>query len=532
MPPPTKEQLANREAAMSIPPEDLASFSVANPGMSFDTEELAHYNSSLSSSSLAPTGSPIIPPTQSPRDYSPFATASFESLLADFNKPVAEEAVGGDLQKRILDSLGTIGTEKTRQQTLEGEAGLPGQRQELQGVLNQLQGLQKEALAIPLQIQQEFAGRGVTKGGVAPIETGRLRENTIKSLGLAAIGQTLQGNITLANQTIQNALDAEFEPERQKLATLEKLYTFNRDALERIDKKKADKLQLTLSERSRVLSEQRADREYSSQLMLSAAKSGATPDVLEKMRNSTPEEAIALGSKYFGEEFKQKAEQQAFENKIRTRELALKEADFALNRRTSLLQLAGTGDAQAIKELGYDPRDIPLSYEKLASYESQKINIEKDISDIQAALNNKVGLQASSGLARGAFSSSLLGESGTPFGVLSAPLVAQKRNSFIATARYVVNNLRLEKVGELAEAGIKLNPISEKEIKLMGEASKRLASIGDYDDNGTLKGFIVSDTEVDREMRTVLDHYQKALDEINVSMTMTEADRREIANIK
>ena len=267
----------------------------------------------LSTTNLTPTQAPVIPPPLTSRDFSSFASASIESLLADFNKPTAEETAGGDLQSRILESLGTIGTERSRQQTLEQEAGLPEQRKELQAVINQLQGLQKEAIAIPLQIQQEFAGRGATRAGVAPIETGRLRENAIKSLSLAAIGQTLQGNISLAQSTIKDALDAEFEPERQKLATLQQLYTFNKDALERKDKKKAEALRIKLTERERILNEQRADKEYSSNLMLEASKFGAPADVLEQMRNSTPDVAIALGAKYFGEDFKRKAEQQAFE---------------------------------------------------------------------------------------------------------------------------------------------------------------------------------------------------------------------------
>lgn len=528
----------------SFTPEQLKAFDYANTlGTGVQT---------ISSADLQGTPELQIPQVPPSRDFGGLASVNLENLLAQFNAPTQAEQTGSDLQNQILSLTQSLGGERQRQQTLETEAGLPAQRQELQSVINQLQGLSKEAQAIPLQIQQEFEGRGATVGGVQPIQAGRLRENAIKSLGLAAIGQTLQGNISLAEQTIQNALDAEFEPQRTELQVLQQSYLFNKDILERTDKKRADSLKILLDERSRILDMEENDKRYVSDLMLQAAQMGAPTSVLNQMYSSTPEGAIALGSKYLGAEFKQRAEQQAFENGIRTREITLREASLRIEERKNLIDLAKMGDKDAIAELGYDPNNISLTDDELRAFETQKINIEKDIQDLQSALDNNVGLNASTGLIRGklsvAASGFVGGASGAGVGTLAggplgtaiggvggftagAAYTAQKRNSFMGTATYVVNNLRLEKVGELAAMGIKLNPISEAELRLMGEASKRLSALGDYDESGALLGFKGTANEVKTEFETVLEHYKKALAEINREMLLSDEELDEIKNL-
>lgn len=267
---------------------------------SFEAAGLAVPDTAISVQDLEKTQSAIQVPEQPPApDRRPTVDAGLQGILDQFKQEVPEEAVQTDLQSRILDITGTLGGQKERQQELEAEAGLGEQRTELQGVIGQLQGLSKEAQAIPLQIQQEFAGRGATRAGVAPIQTARLRENAIKSLGLSAIGQTLQGNISLAQSSIQQALDAEFEPEERKLATLQQLYTFNRDALERTDKKRADQLNLVISERNRQLELDRLDKEEIFNIGLIAQQNGAPTNVVQQaFESGNREEALGVIGQY------------------------------------------------------------------------------------------------------------------------------------------------------------------------------------------------------------------------------------------
>jgi hypothetical protein len=163
-----------------------------------------------------------------------------------------------------------LGGETARKRQLEGEAGLPGQQKELLSITSQLQTLAKETQAIPLEIQQEAAGMGVTAGGVAPIQADRIRRNAIKSLGLAAVGQTIQGNISLAQAQVQSQIDAEFEPKKNEIAILQKAYDMNKDALERFDRKRADQLNVLIQERNRDLQYKHEDKSTASAMAMAA----------------------------------------------------------------------------------------------------------------------------------------------------------------------------------------------------------------------------------------------------------------------
>lgn len=507
--------------------------------------QLPDVSQPISSTDLQETPSITIPQEQPTTNFDSVIQSALEGLSSAQSQVGKTEQTQDDLSSALLRLTSDLGMESSRRRDIETEQGIKGRETALTSSINRLKSLSLQSQDLGnqfantgIRVQEQFPG-ALSRNAIQARTAGEQRKIAVKQADItsqalqeAATAYAMQGDLDSARQAVTDAVNAEFEPLKNQLAVIKEAYTINKDALERIDKKKADNLNILLSERTRILNQRQSERQTTLQMSLDAAKSGASSDVVRKMQETTPEEAIAIGAQFFGEEFKRKAEQQAFENGIMTQELGLKQAEFALKKRALLLESANSGDVNAIKELGYDPRDRKLSYDELKSFETQKINIEKDIGDIQNALKNQVGLDAASGLVRGqkGVFTAIAGQSGTPFGVLAAPYVASKRNSFVATARYVVNNLRLEKVGELAAAGIKLNPISEKEIKLMGEASKRLASIGDYDDNGTLTGFIVSPKEVTIEMTSVLEHYQKALDEINVSMTLTKAEKDEIAN--
>lgn len=479
----------------------------------------------ITSDALKPTESLTIPDPVTPKDPSPLATSSIEGLLAAYNAPTKEEEQQGDIISQILNTQDVLGTQATRRKTLEEQAGLPGQRQEVQNIVNQLQGLGKEAMAIPLQIQQEALGRGVTAAGMAPIQSARLRENAIKSLTLAAIGQTLQGNLTLAETNITNALEAEFAPERAKLETLKQIYQFNKDALERIDKKRAENLNILINERERIINAKEAERKLTYDLSLEAARSGAPMSVIEQMRSTTPDRAMGIAAKYLGAEFKQRMEQQAFENGLKTREMQIKEAEYGLNRRLTMLNLAKAGDAAAIKELGYDPNDLPLTPEEVTSFEEQQNLMQRDIDILNNLLLNDAGIEASGGLLRGGVPGAILE---APLGPLGAAYSTAKKQDFLADAGYVIKNITFKKMQELAEQGIKLTPVSERELKAMGDAADALVSAADYDEAGNLRGFRMSEDKMREQFRMILKHYQNAKDDISVNLMLSDEDRKAI----
>jgi len=300
MPPQTEEQKQNAFQAAGLNQNQIERVRAGLPQQAPDPSEIdVETMKEPSEQALRVPEPPQIP------DFQRQIDANLENITQFLQQPTQTEETQGDLQQRILESLETLGGEQAQRRELEEEAGIPEQQRQLQELVGQLQTLQKESQAIPLQIQQDFAGRGATRGGVEPIEAGRLRENAIKSLQLSAQAQTLQGNIALAQQNINSAIEAEFSQEEARLQTLKQLYAFNRDELNRIAEERRDiagrferaatqKLEFALQERERTIQQRKADREAIYQTGILARKNGADTDTVQSIFDSaTPEEAVA-----------------------------------------------------------------------------------------------------------------------------------------------------------------------------------------------------------------------------------------------
>ena len=93
-----------------------------------------------------------------------------------------------------------------RREREEQEFGVAGAEQTYEDYARQLRDIQREQQAIPLTVQSEFLGRGVTRSGTAPIEAGRLRENAIKALTLSSSLDAAQGLLSSANRKVERAL--------------------------------------------------------------------------------------------------------------------------------------------------------------------------------------------------------------------------------------------------------------------------------------------------------------------------------------
>jgi hypothetical protein len=257
-------------------------------------------------------------------------TSSLGQMTSATQEVTPAEKTQKTVSDRLLQAYQKLTGKSQVQQEAEQTAGLPEYQKQLTDVSSQIQALQKEASAIPLQVQQDFTGRGATVGGVAPIQTAMLRNNAIKSLGLSSIAQTLQGNIALAQQQADRAVETEFAPVQAEIDYLSKAYEMNKDVLTREDKKKADALQIQLTERQRLLDNQKEDKKIVLGWAAEAAKNGAPALLLSRASEmGDPNQALALLSPYF-------TDPEAKANALADR--AYKNAQTAqLNRETELM---------------------------------------------------------------------------------------------------------------------------------------------------------------------------------------------------
>src|SRR3990167_1785175 len=111
---------------------------------------------------------------------------------------------------------------------LQGQAEFRAEQERLQGVpaltqtqtdlSSRLKTLQNEALAIPLQLQQEAVGRGITTGGLRPIQTEALRKNAIQALSINSLLEASRGNLATAQALADRAVAQRFDPIKEEIA--------------------------------------------------------------------------------------------------------------------------------------------------------------------------------------------------------------------------------------------------------------------------------------------------------------------------
>lgn len=197
------------------------------------------------------------------------------------------DAIGNE----ILTSMDKLGTKAARKLELENQAGLSGYQKQLNDINGQLASLAAEALGKQLDAQGKPIANSFINRQVDAIE----REKTVKALGLNAIAQTLQGNISLANDTVTKALDAEFQPITDKIEYLKVALQMNENKMTRAEKAKAAEQAIKLKEYEMTVENQREERKNIYNVMLEAAKNGADSSTLNAIRSAkTAKEAIGL----------------------------------------------------------------------------------------------------------------------------------------------------------------------------------------------------------------------------------------------
>lgn len=302
--------------------------SIKQGGQGFD----ASYAASLGydptkTSAPASTGTQYAPPPATPMTYTADAVTSptqpyktpgtmpttpddyYSKIIASI--PSSADIVGqttgaqtdaqntaATLKQKILDTLTKLGGKGAAQATAEQNAGLPDLQKQLTDITSQMTAIDNQAKAIPLQDQQDVEGRGVTAGGLAPIEAGELRRNAIKKLGLSSVAATLQGNIALANDTVARTISAEFDPLQNQLDYLKTFYTMNQGDMAAADKTAAAQIAAKLAERQDKIDQNKSDRENVLKAVNAAAAAGAPAAVISQALAADLDTATKLLAPY------------------------------------------------------------------------------------------------------------------------------------------------------------------------------------------------------------------------------------------
>lgn len=233
----------------------------------------------------------------------PTPAPNYNSLVASFAQDTQQaQEQQSQAQQGVQDSTNAL---LTLSRQLEGQTLEQQQLEQQQGIpqLNQdLLDLQNQARQRNLQYQQQFVtaeGKPVPMDVIVGEQAQLQRQNAIDIALINSNIQAKQGQLGLAQATVQSALNAKYEPIKAQIETQKLILDSNYKLLSSADKKLADAKQAELNMRLKEIEEQKQKENDIRSLSLTIAKNGAPLSVINKINGAqTFEDAIVSASPY------------------------------------------------------------------------------------------------------------------------------------------------------------------------------------------------------------------------------------------
>lgn len=200
-----------------------------------------------------------------------------------------------------LESL--LGNKAQDTTNLYDTTGVTNLYNQLSDLNAQATGLKNEAAAIPIQVQQQALGQGVTDRGIAPIETAKLRDNALKALSLGQQYAIVSGNYdkarNYADQLITakySQIEANINARKTDLAALEK-YDLTPAQTKLLNAQNA-----AIKKQEQELADKKANEKAISDMIVNASSQGAPSTLLERAKLAkTPTEVATVLGQYAGD---------------------------------------------------------------------------------------------------------------------------------------------------------------------------------------------------------------------------------------
>jgi len=235
---------------------------------------------------------------------------SIKELTTDFSsffQPSEAEKEKDIFSSELEKITASIAGEPTFRAEQEKEQDILGKKQAVTDLSEQLKSIQAEEKQlmeqqrlIPLQVQETAQGR-FGMAGVQQITSSQLRQLSIRQGMVASRGYSVSaalqaqvGNLANAQEMVENAIKAEFDPKKAELEVLKVNIDNIYDTLDREDKRRADATKLALNERERLLDEQENTKKGILDIYTTAASRDIDALTLRNILNSRSiEEATA-----------------------------------------------------------------------------------------------------------------------------------------------------------------------------------------------------------------------------------------------
>ena len=236
----------------------------------------------------SPQNSPIFPVDRLDSATPPMQLTEPEKKADDLTTQLQE------LQNRLIG-------QSAFQAEQETAAGIPELRKTQTDLSARLKTIQNEASAIPLQLQQEATGRGITTGGLRPIQTAALRNNAIQALGISSLLEASRGNLTTAQDLADRAVAQKFDPIKEEIAV--KMANLNlilkSPTYSLADKNRAQNQLDIQNAKKRQIEKEETDQKKIFDIATTAAGNGADSLTLDKIiKVKTPGDALIAAGRF------------------------------------------------------------------------------------------------------------------------------------------------------------------------------------------------------------------------------------------
>lgn len=405
---------------------------------------------------------------QTPKPTPVFPVASLDTTPP--LQPTEPEKKAEELTTDIQGLTQKLADQSALRTQKEAELGVPELVKSQRDLSTRLKTLQAEALAIPLQIQQEFEGRGVTRGGVAPIEAGRLRQNAIQALSVGAMLEATRGNLQTAFDLVDRAVDQEFGPIREEIA----IKTANLDLILKspsfslAEKNRAQAQKQAQEARATQIASQEANAKEIKNYAVEAAKKGVPADILQRIQSArSPQEALQIAGFYLGADFREEVKAKQFQRSLQEATFNLSLEKFEEDKRQFSADYALKQQEFANKQFNEAQKKNPImAAEATAEVLQNKIDLINSLL-VHGGLNKSVGPSKLGRIA--------------PF---EFDVLTGRAQDFAAGVTQLVNKETIDTLVNLKARGGTLGALSDQERILLQSAATKIGSWEIKDKNG------------------------------------------------
>lgn len=406
------------------------------------------------------------------------ATTASKSIQ-DYVKELTPAPTAAERQEQgLLNDIGNLTGQDTgrAQAQIDAEAasGATAARKNLTDINNEL----ITANAAYERLNTRVEGQAISMGNILG-QQAQLRRQQASDIGLiTARAQVAQGNLALALETANRAVDAKYETIEDQIRVKQAQLAALQPILSREEKVQAAAQARYLDDQAQKVADRKTQEQAIQNIMIEAAKNGADAGTIAKIQKAgSVTDAINLAGAAFGADFRAKQQQQAFENQIALKQLGVSQ----MNAQTARMNVTkSTQTAQTA-----------------VSGELQLVHAQDSIAAISGLLDNKALNSAVGPIAAARGGVTL------PFGIKIPTTIrgfTGERQNFIGGVEQLRSNLNLNALINAKANGATFGALSDQEMQLLASSATRIGSWAVKDKSGQVTGYNIDERSFRMEL--------------------------------